>query len=97
MELKWKCGIQANQQGQATTEYILLLAFVVIGYMMFAKALDDIGAGQLLMRPITGPFAAAYQYGNPKAKGFDNGGPEGHPRVTEGKDNFRLFLNPDIR
>ena len=82
-----------SQSGQATTEYILLIAVVVTIFMLVTSGLSRIGAAQMLTTPITGPFAAAYQYGRVDAKGWDNGGsPENHPRADGGTGNFRLFL-----
>jgi hypothetical protein len=45
------------------------------------------------MGPIVGSYANVYKYGHPRAKGFDEGTPENHPRaVTDGR--VRLFINP---
>src|SRR4051794_33120519 len=83
-----------GEQGQAVTEYILLIAIIVSFYMMVTAGLSKMDLANKLMLSITGPFAAAYRYGHPKAKGYDNGGPSYHPRAEGGENNFRLFFNP---
>ncbi len=84
-----------NEHGQAVTEYILMLMIVVMFYFIVATGLSKIGISALLMQPITGDFAHAYEYGSPKTKGFgENGGPSYHPRVTKPVGvNFRIFIN----
>ncbi len=82
--------------GQATVEYILLLAVVVGFYMAASAGLNRLKLGERIMAPLVGPFSAAYRYGHPKAKGFDDGGPKNHPRAEGGDGNFRIFLNPKV-
>ena len=84
-----------NEDGQAITEYMLLLATIVMFYVMLAAMLTKTGLAKKLAQTVTGPFAATYKYGLPTAKGFDEGGPELHPRATGG-NNFRIFFNPKI-
>lgn len=84
-----------DESGQAMMEYILLLAIVVSFYVIVAKGLTEMGISEKLMRPLTESFASAYQYGHPKAKGYDDGGPEYHPRAVEGGTNFRIFIRTD--
>ena len=68
---------------------------VVAMFMTVSNGLKKIGLTTLMMAPLQGTFAAAYQYGHPKALGYDNGGPVNHPRATDaGANNFRIFLNP---
>lgn len=82
-----------NESGQAATEYILILTIIVSFYMALVTVVDKAKLGERLMGPIVGSYAATYKYGNPKAKGFDEGTPENHPRaVIDGK--VRLFINP---
>lgn len=85
-----------DEEGQAVTEYVLMLASIVSLYLLLTAGLVRIGLAKKLMMPLTTQFAAIYQFGHPKAKGYDNGGPEFHPRVSSpgGQNNFRLFLNP---
>lgn len=84
-----------NERGQAVTEYILLLSIIVAAFMLLSKGLTDIGLSKKLLTPVKEDFARAYRYGHPKAKGFDDGGPENHPRAYTGgsNNNFRLFIN----
>ena len=85
----------SNQQGQATTEYILLLSVIVSVFLLFAAAFSKFKIGQKLTAPLQTKFAAVYRYGNSKAKGYDDGGPIFHPRAVGGaSSNFRIFLNP---
>lgn len=90
-----KPTFKKGQEGQATTEYILLLAVIVSFFMVAANWISKSGLSQKLTALVTGPFAAAYRYGHTKAKGFDDGGPKYHPRAYGGENNFRIFLNPD--
>jgi hypothetical protein len=85
-----------EEEGQAVTEYILMMASIVSLYLLLTAGLVRIGLAKKLMRPLTEQFAATYQYGHPKAKGYDNGGPEFHPRAvsSSGQNNFRIFFNP---
>jgi hypothetical protein len=56
-------------------------------------------SGEKLMLPVSGEFARIYQYGHPKAKGFEDGSPEWHPRWVgaQGDTNFRIFIVQDKR
>jgi len=79
--------------GQATIEYVLILSILVGFYMVLITAIEKGRLAERLMGPIVGSYAMTYKYGHPKAKGFDEGTPENHPRaVSEGK--VRLFINP---
>lgn len=84
-----------NEEGQAITEYILLLAIIVGFVFVVFRGLDQMGFARKLTRPIHEEFARAYQYGHPRALGPDDGGPRHHPRFLSGDDtNFRIFINP---
>lgn len=82
-----------SESGQAIVEYILMMSVVVMGFMLLSRGLVKIKFAEKMMSPITGTYARTYQYGHPKGKGYDDGGPENHPRARGG-NNFRLFLNP---
>jgi hypothetical protein len=86
-----------NNQGQAITEYILMVAIVVGSYLIIANGIAKMGLAQKIMANLLGPFAAAYRYGHPLAKGYDDGGPVNHPRAVGGENNFRLFFNPRFK
>ncbi len=96
MELIHLQKLKGNQSGQAMVEYILLLLVVVGGFLVLSKGMERMGVTQVLTTPITQNFAMAYKYGHPKAKGFDEGTPENHPRISGagGGNNFRMFINP---
>jgi hypothetical protein len=86
-----------DERGQAVTEYVLLVAIIVAGYALVARRVTESNAMGLLTRPITREYASAYKYGHVKAKGYDEGSPENHPRVlVDGNNNFRIFINPSI-
>jgi hypothetical protein len=88
-------GNLSAQAGQATIEYILLVSTIMIGIVMVMRAISDMSLASKLARPINEGFARTYRYGHPQAKGYDDGGPEYHPRATAtGANNFRIFINP---
>lgn len=93
MAMKQGEGYSRNQSGQAVIEYILLLAIVVGFYFIIWEGIRGLRLERKLMKPLSEDFAAAYRYGHPKAKGFDDGGPYYHPRAIGGQRNFRIFLN----
>ncbi len=83
-----------NVTGQAITEYVLVLFAIVLTFSIFTQGLKKMQLPQKLAKPITEDFSRAYRYGHAKAKGFEDGGPENHPRAREGVNSFRLFINP---
>ena len=85
--------LKLNESGQAATEYILILTIIVSFYMGLMTVVDKVNLAERLSGPIVGSYAATYKYGNPKAKGFDEGTPENHPRAVIG-GKVRLFINP---
>ena len=97
MALKLKHKPLQNESGQAVIEYVLLIAVVVTAFVLVMQWVTDIGLAQKLTKPITGTFAATYRYGHPKAKGFEDGAPENHPRAVGGENNFRIFINPAVK
>ncbi len=82
-----------TESGQAIVEYILLLAVIVMVFLAIGRGLGKIGVVGQLSKPLQQDFARTYQYGHPKAKGFDDGGPEYHPRAVVG-GKTRVFINP---
>ena len=84
----------SGESGQATVEYVILLSVVVTFFLLVSTGMKKMNLGEKLIAPIKGPFAAAYRYGHPKAKGYEDGGPTYHPRVVGGDQNFRIFFNP---
>jgi hypothetical protein len=81
--------LHQNESGQAVTEYILLLIIVAGAYMTIAAFITNSGLAQKLTSSVSQDFAKAYQYGDPTALGYDDGGPKNHPRA-----NNRMFINP---
>jgi hypothetical protein len=86
-----------NESGQAIIEYILLLATVVSVYVTVASWANSFGLAKKLTAPITKDFANTYQYGDPKAAGFDKDTPKRHPRIVDCEECFRLFINPSLQ
>lgn len=100
MELKARARRlrRRHRSGQATVEYILLLTTVALIYSVVIQGFKKFGFTERMSKQLSGPFARAYQYGHPEARGFDDGGPKNHPRaVTGGENNFRMFLNPEVK
>jgi len=89
--------ILRNQQGQAVTEYILLLSIVVGFYLIISQSMARFGLTKKLVKPIQVNFAATYRYGHPKARGSDEGSPRYHPRYYGGENNFRIFASPEAK
>jgi hypothetical protein len=86
---KWK-----KQEGQAVTEYIMLVGIIAFGYTLLTNAISQWGLAQKISDLLTGNFSAAYRYGKTTAKGYEDGGPINHPRAeTPGNGNFRIFFN----
>lgn len=84
-----------SEAGQATLEYILLIAVIVMAFLLVANGISKMGIASQLSKPLQQDYARSYQYGHPKAKGFEDGGPEYHPRaVVDGKT--RIFINPSV-
>jgi hypothetical protein len=86
--------LSRDRSGQATIEYILLVATVVSFYLLVSRILGDLGISRAITRPMSEQYARSYRYGHPKAKGPDDGGPDLHPRF-QGGNNFRIFINPE--
>jgi hypothetical protein len=86
--------VKLDEGGQTTVEYILLISIIAGLFAAVSRGLANSRIGDALMKPLNKDFAMAYKYGHPKARGYDEGGPEMHPRITEG-NNFRIFINPD--
>lgn len=85
--------VRRDESGQAAIEYILILTIIASFYMALMTVIDKYNLAEKLAAPLVGSYAKVYKYGHPKAKGFDEGSPEFHPRaVIDGK--VRLFINP---
>lgn len=81
-----------GEGGQAITEYILLLAAIVGFFVAVRSQLAQYDlATKFTNLLMTGGFAQAYQYGNPVAKGFEDGGPYEHPRAANSNGSTRFF------
>jgi len=93
-------GKRIGRSGQSLTEYVLLLAIVVMIFTAMMKKLADGDALTRLKRPFTEEFRFTYRYGHPKARGQEDGGPVNIPQyqppgsASTGDHNFRIFMNP---
>lgn len=85
-----------DKKGQATTEYILMMAVVVAVFLAIKPIIESFELNRKLMAPLQTDYARAYQYGHPTASGPDEGAPNRHPRFNGG-NNFRIFINPGRR
>ncbi len=87
-----------GESGQAFTEYVLLLVLVTLIYALIVRQFKAMDLADKLLIPLREQYAYTYRYGDPRARGPDDGGPIRHPRaVTGSNDNFRLFLNPESK
>lgn len=75
--------------GQATVEYVLLLAVVIMMFTMFMRYFEDGDAYARITKPLTVDFKNAYQYGNP--------GKGSQKYIAQDPENFRIFLNPPTK
>jgi hypothetical protein len=89
-------ALAGAESGQATLEYILLIAVVVSTFVVMMRGLERFGLGEKMLKPIREDFAYAYKYGHPQARGYDEGEPRLHPRI-EVQGSFRIFINPQVR
>jgi len=91
--------LSKDQEGQAVLEYILLLSIIVSIYATVTTWVNSYGLAQKMISPVSKDFAATYQFGDPKAAGFDSPGgtPKRHPRIEDCEECFRLFINPSIQ
>lgn len=88
----------SDASGQALTEYVLLLVLVSLIYALIVRQFRSMDLADKLLIPLREQYAYTYRYGDPRARGPDDGGPTRHPRaVTGSNNNFRLFLNPESR
>ncbi len=81
-----KVDPQLNKSGQATVEYILLLAIVIMTFIGIEKLMEDRDWYKTLTSPLTKDYKNTYQWGHPKADGEKN--------VAQNPDQFRVFVNP---
>lgn len=82
------------EKGQATVEYILLLAIIVAGFLIVAQGLANSQLMSNLMNPLTDPYTKAYQNGHYQARAPDD--PQGafkHPRAYPAPESFRIFYS----
>lgn len=88
-----------SEQGQAITEYLLLLLILAISGAAVMRGIRGFGIGDRLTNWLTGSYRSSYTYGHPKAKGPNEGGPRFLPLATggRGEGNGRLFISPEAR
>lgn len=84
--------IRSQQSGQATIEYLLVLGVVAALALGLTVLIRETQMGTYFTQAIKDGYRRAYQYGNPKTVGYEEGGPEKHARATS-EGNFRIFIN----
>lgn len=91
--------VLSSRSGQAVMEYLLLLGVVVSMAVIVMAFFREFRIQERITKPFTAEYAAVYQYGHPQAKGPDSDeGASKHPRVDNNQnDNFRIFMNPDVK
>jgi hypothetical protein len=78
--------------GQAVIEYIVLLSLVLFFFQIISPFFNLVSS--LIQNNLILPLQASYQYGRADASGYDQGSVKNHPRIQEGENSFRMFLNP---
>lgn len=87
-------ALAANNQGQATVEYILLISIVLMIFLGLSEGLTQGQLMQKILAPINTDYRQAYQNGHYKALAPDDqGGPFKHPRAIPGAESFRIFYS----
>jgi len=79
-----------HNAGQSLVEYVLLIGLVVgLVFLLFPflpRYFDRV------QNYVADSFQRSYRYGDPRTKGFDDGGPEYHVRAfVPGGHNYRIF------
>ena len=87
--------LRTDNRGQAVVEYILMTSIVVGFFVALSSQLGRLGIGKKLADHMRQGFAMTYKYGDPRAKGYDEGSPTYHPRVVGGQGNLRIFSLPE--
>ncbi len=86
-----------QERGQALVEYVLLLAFLTLVYLVVTRQFKALNVADRLLDPIRNRYANVYRFGHPQAKVDEQTGIyTKHPRAPEG-DSIRLFINPEVR
>jgi hypothetical protein len=82
-----------NRSGQAITEYVILLAIVVLIYTALLKSLGGSSSFAAFKKPFVEQYKYTYRYGHPDARGQDDGDPALIPQYSD-RESFRIFINP---
>lgn len=86
--------ILSNQRGQSIVEYILVMSLVV-GLVLFI--FGSMKKSNFFFKQVTKPLVQHivynYKYGDPRAQGWDEGGPRLHIQISAPNrgQTFRLF------
>jgi len=87
-----------KNSGQSALEYILLVAIVSVISLGALRLLNQWGVMGKVLNPLATNYAMTYKYGDPRATGFDEGGPNAHyPKGTmavSSTGSTRMFINP---
>jgi hypothetical protein len=74
-----------------------MLSAILAIYVTVISWVGQFGLTEKLTKPITNDFAKVYQFGDPKAAGFDSDEPKRHPRIVGCEECFRIFFNPEVK
>ena len=87
--------MKLGNRGQTQAEYIIIIAVITSIALLMIQTLKGLNLDEKITEPIQGQFKRTYQHGHPKATGYEDGGPDFHPRATQPVNkNFRIFINP---
>ena len=83
-----------DESGQSVAEYVLVLAVIVGGILLF---LNFLKSSNFFYKKVTAPLVSHivynYKYGDPTAQGWDEGSPLKHIQISRPNEGqtFRLF------
>ena len=79
-----------KESGQSLVEYVLLIGIVVSLVFLLMPFLPRYF--ERVQSYVGDRYKSSYRYGDPRAKGWDEGGPTSHVRAdVAGGNNLRMF------
>ncbi|MCM0605324.1 MAG: hypothetical protein KA715_04480 [Xanthomonadaceae bacterium] len=95
---------RSQESGQASVEYIVLLAMVVLMFISLQAGLKSFKLGDKIKTVLFEKFSNAYRYGHPSARanvdgtgGYDRQARFSNNPTGNDSQNFRIFVNPSKR
>lgn len=94
--------VKSDESGQATVEYVLLMAMVVGIFLALQAFFQQTQLGEKLKTALFDKYSASYRYGHPDARANPDstGQFQKQARFNNGRndtENFRIFVNPSKR